>query len=48
MYDPDVEGQFILFSPIIALDLIGCNFIYEWIIFILGQNNLLDKISRLN
>jgi hypothetical protein len=44
MYGIVLEGQIILFSLIIAV--ISCNFvIYQWIIFILGQNNLLDKTS---
>jgi hypothetical protein len=35
-------GQIIVFSLIIAI--IGCNFVTnQWIIFILGQNNLFDK-----
>jgi hypothetical protein len=42
VYDLDFADQIILFSLIIAI--IGCNFVInQWIIFILGQNNLLDK-----
>jgi hypothetical protein len=42
MYDLDLEDQIILFSLIIYI--IGCNFeIYQWIIFIHGQNNLFGQ-----
>jgi hypothetical protein len=38
----DLDGQIIEFSLIIAI--IACNLVIkQWIIFILGQNNFLDK-----